>query len=276
MDDDEELPSEFTGFVINSTKDNCLVTDQSKYLKNLECFPTDATFKQFRSMRMKLVWLAKTRPDCLFEISQLSQITEDKLDSKQASIKRRLNKAVKYAVDNLVPLRIIKLQKDTLKVIDFSDSSFANNEDLSSQLGHIVFLGDSTSTLVRIHFKSYKSKRVTRSAILGEVIAFSDMFDIALSFAQELQDFLSEHVPVEILTDSKSLSDVIFKGSRTSEKRTMFDIAAARECLRDKLISDIGFVRGSRNVADGLTKVMSQALLRNVINTGETELQPEQ
>lgn len=36
------------------------------------------------------------------------------------------------------------------------------------------------------------------------------------------------------------------------------------------------FVRSSKNVAEGLTKLMTQALLRNVIGTGEIDLQPEQ
>ena len=41
----------------------------------------------------------------------------------------------------------------------------------------------------------------------------------------------------------------------------MLDIAAAREGFRGKVISDIGFMRSSKNIADGLTKSMSQAAL---------------
>lgn len=37
----------------------------------------------------------------------------------------------------------------------------------------------------------------------------------------------------------------------------MLDIAAATEGFHDKLISDISFVRNSKNVADGLTKVIN-------------------
>ncbi len=39
----------------------------------------------------------------------------------------------------------------------------------------------------------------------------------------------------------------------------MLDINAAREGYRRRDITNIGFVRSSMNIADGLTKVMNQA-----------------
>lgn len=65
-------------------------------------------------------------------------------------------------------------------------------------------------------------------------------------------------LPVQLRTDSKSLFDVIAKGSTTSKKRTMIIIAAAREGYRDKMISDIGFIRNGESIADGLTKTISK------------------
>lgn len=79
--------------------------------------------------------------------------------------------------------------------------------------------------------------------------------------AAELETVMGRKIPVQLFTDSKCLFDVIWKGSRTSEKRIMLDIAAAREGFCDKTISDIGFVRSNHNIADGLTKSMSQASL---------------
>lgn len=189
---------------------------------------------------------------------------------------RQLNRAVRYAIQNQISLKIPNLDIGTLRIIGYSDSSFANNRDLSSQLGHICFLGDDSGAVAPIYFKSYKARRVTRSAMSGEVIAFSDLFDVAITFAQEIGIMLSRKVPVQLLTDSKSLFDVVSKGSRTSEKRMMLDIAAAREAFRDKTISDIGFVRSSHNIADGLTKAMSQASIRQVIATGHLSIMPEQ
>lgn len=77
----------------------------------------------------------------------------------------------------------------------------------------------------------------------GEVIVFNDLFDISATLSAELGDIFQLHIPVQLLTDSNCLFEVISKGSRTSEKRTMLDIAAAGERFRDKVVSEIGCVR---------------------------------
>lgn len=85
-----------------------------------------------------------------------------------------------------------------------------------------------------------------------------------------------KQIPVQLFTDNKSLFDVISESSQTSKKRSMLDIATAREGFREKLISGIGFVRGNANLADRLTKAMIQAVLRNVFMSGYLEVQPKQ
>ena len=133
-----------------------------------------------------------------------------------------------------------------------------------------------TGSVVPIPFKSHKSGRDTRSAMAGEVIAFSDLFDMGAVLAAELGIMIGCTVPVQLFTDSKSLFDVISKGFRTSEKRMMLDIAAAREGFREKVISGIGFVRSSCNVADGLTRAMQQRSLQTVLMTGRLDVSQEQ
>ena len=163
-----------------------------------------------------------------------------------------------------------------MRVVGFADASFANNHDISTQLGHLCFLVDKHNNAVPVHFKSYKSRRVVRSALAGEFIVFSDMFNISKTLSAEISELLARSIPVQLLTDSKSLFDVISKGSRTSEKRTMLDIGAAREGFRDKKISNIGFIQSSSNLADGLTKAMAQAFLREVISAGYLDVRAEQ
>ena len=151
-------------------------------------------------MGMKLAWLSHTRPDCLYEISQLAQITESVFVKAKSSYIRQLNKAVKLAVDNPVALTIPKLDETSMKVVGFSDSSFANNRDLSTQLGHIVFITDASGRCAPISFKSYKARRIVRSAIAGEIIAFSDMSDVAITISNELSDIFGRTIPVHLLT----------------------------------------------------------------------------
>lgn len=253
-----------------------LTVSQNRYLRKLEELPLDADFLEFRSMRMKLGWLANTRPNVLFEIATLAQVTLEHFDSNRKECLRRLNRAVRYAVNHRIALAIPKLESKSVRVVGFSDASFANNRDLSTQLGHIVLLVDRHGNSAPLIFKSYKSRRITRSAMAGEVIAFADMSDAAVTLSKELGRVLSRRISIQLLTDSKCLFDVISKGSRTSEKRLMLDIAAAREQFRNKDVSDIGLVRSSDNLADGLTKCMHQAALRDVIRSGKLAVHPVQ
>lgn len=64
-------------------------------------------------------------------------------------------------------------------------------------------------------------------------MAFSEIFDVAATLGAELDFILGHKAPVQLLKDSKSFFDVISKGSRTSQKRLILDIAAAREGFRD-------------------------------------------
>ena len=56
----------------------------------------------------------------------------------------------------------------------------------------------------------------------------------------------------------------------------MLDIAVAQEGCMPKTVSDIGFVRSSQNIADELTKSMTQAAIHNGIATGYFNVIPEQ
>lgn len=93
----------------------------------------------------------------------------------------------------------------------------------------------------------------------GEIIYFSDLLEVAAKFVEELKTVLGRPVKLKHLTNSKSLFDVRSKRYRTSKKRMILEMFATREGFKDKSISDIAFVRRSHNIADGLTKSMSQA-----------------
>ena len=155
-----------------------------------------------------------------------------------------------------------------VSLVVFSDSSFANNEDLTSQLGYIVLLLGKNGTAHILNYSSRKKRRVTRSVLGCEVFAFADAFDSAYVLRQDLQQLLNVNIPLKMFTDSKSLFDVITKCTMTAEKRLMIDIFAINQAYDGREITNVGFVRSENNIANGFTKVMKSESLLNVMATG--------
>ena len=273
---DEIPPFTFAGFNISCSPDGFLSMDQLFYMKKLEEIDFSSSYSDFRSMRMKLAWLSNTRPDLQFEISQLAQVTSEQFETNAHAHLKRLNDAIRYAHVNVAHLKIPKLDRSTLRNVGYSDATFANNPDLTSQLGRIILLMDKTDSAIPVTFKSYKSRRVTRSVLSAEVIAFADLFDDAFALRSQMEQATNRAVPMHLMTDSKSLFDIISKGSRTSEKRIMLDIHSARQAYQAQEISNIGFVRSCDNLADGLTKGKKQKALLNLLLTGAHEVKCEQ
>ena len=95
---------------------------------------------------------------------------------------------------------------------------------------------------------------MTRSVLAAEFIAFADLFNESSTSLAQLEQALNRTLLLHLLTDSRSLIDIIGKRSRISEKRLMLDIGATRQAYKAELISYIGFVRSLHNLADIPTK----------------------
>lgn len=225
-------------------------------------------------MRMKLGWLANTRPDLLYEIATLAQVTQDKFHTSKRELLKRLNRAVRYAVGHLILLVIPKLNPKTVRTVGFSDLYFASNNDLSTQLGYILFMIDANGNSALLTFKFYKLQRIAQSAMAGEVIVFADMSDNAVKISKQLSRFMNQLIALQLLTDSKSLFNVISKGSCTSKKRLVLDIAAARRQFQISDKCNIGLMRSDDNLAHGLTKSIQQAALRTCVANGRMIINP--
>jgi hypothetical protein len=154
----------------------------------------------------------------------------------------------------------------TLKV--YTDASYANNYDGSSQLGYIIFLAEATRKCQPIVWPSHKSRCVTRSVLGSETMAFADGFDAAYSLKHDLQTILKRSVDILMYTDSLSLFDVITKSSTTAEKRLMIDFMVVREAYDRMEIAQLVFLRTNWNPADALTKLSRNTYLETILTTG--------
>ncbi|KAF1974171.1 hypothetical protein BU23DRAFT_579896 [Bimuria novae-zelandiae CBS 107.79] len=175
---------------------------------------------------------------------------------------KNLNRRLRY-----IPITLIDA-----KLMVFVDGSFANNKDLSSQLGFILMLInesiDSNNTFIIcgniIHYSLTKCKRITWSVLASEIYGMVNGFDIGIAIATTLQ-IITERlglpaVPLVICTDSYSLYECLVKLGTTKEKRLIINIMALRH---------------KDNPADAFTKASLNRALERFINSNKVTVRVE-
>ncbi|EDU44293.1 hypothetical protein PTRG_11243 [Pyrenophora tritici-repentis Pt-1C-BFP] len=159
----------------------------------------------------------------------------------------------------------------------FVDGSFANNKDLSSQLGFVLMLVnesiDANTFTIQgniIHYSSTKCKRVTRSVLASEIYGMVNGFDIGIAIATTLRIVTERlripEVPLVVCTDSYSLYECLVKLGTTKEKRLMIDIMALRQSYERREITEIRWINGDDNPADAFTKASPNRALERFID----------
>jgi hypothetical protein len=99
----------------------------------------------------------------LFRAAQSIEYSSDDIIS--------LNKRLIWQIANQTKeLRYVKLNQSSLQLIVFTNSSFANNHDLFSQIEYVICLTDSTHANI-LHWFSIKCKRITRNVLTIELFA---------------------------------------------------------------------------------------------------------
>ena len=136
------------------------------------------------------------------------------------------------------------------KLYVFIDSSFTNNQDLSSQIGFVVILGAESErntefTLTRnlIYTSSTKCKRVTRAILVLELHVIVARVDMLISLATTIDIITSRLSIPKLLTvvyiDFLSLYECIIKLRTTKEKRLMIDIIVIRQSYKRRELTEM-------------------------------------
>ena len=184
-------------------------------------------------------------------------------------------------------LRYVPVDLANAKLMVFVDGSFANNKDLSSQLGFVMMLvnesaeTDNTFTIRGnvIHYSSTKCKRVTRSVLASEIYGMVNGFDMGIAIASTLR-MITERlglaaIPLIVCTDSYSLYECLVKLGTTKEKRLMIDIMALRQSYERREITEIRWINGEDNPADAFTKASPNRALECFIDNNELTVRVE-
>jgi hypothetical protein len=182
----------------------------------------------------------------------------------------------------------VPIDLSTMKLFIFTDGSFANNKDLSSQIGFIIVLGterrtrDGDSFEVKgniVHWNSVKCKRVTRSVLASELYGMVGGLDNAIAMSTTLRRIMVSlgmpPPPVILCTDSKSLYDCIICLGTTAEKRLMIDIMSLRESYEQREISEVRWINGKDNPANACTKQAPNQALESFVSSNRLTIKIE-
>ena len=262
----------FSGIDIKTTELGFTIS-QINYIDKVSPIIKAATFDDFRTLRSKLAWIFHTRPDVACSVAKAAQVTKDTFNEKHI---KEINKTIKFLkITKNRTLTYKRLNQKELHIKAFADSSFANNLDLTTQIGYIILLCDKKSCHA-LHYVSKKCPRVVRSVLGGEVCAFAEGFDFAFVISKELETSLKRKIPLQIFTDSKSLFDVITQCKTMAEKRLMIDIKGVRQAFDSEEITNVGLVASEHNPADAMTKITKCEALLKILDDQDPSVEVKQ
>lgn len=275
---------QFNGCVLSLNANGTMSLTQNGQGKKLEMIDTSTDFKQqYVQQRARGAYIASIcQPEAAFALSTAAQHQEPTIDDAKA-----LNNVIEWQMNNQDRgIQYIPLILSSAKVYVFVDGSFANNKDLSSQIGFEIIVANETAGNEEftingniIHWSSTKSKRVTRSVLASEIyamVAGADMAHAITSSIKMITDQLAIPVlPMVICTDSYSLYECLVKLGTTKEKRLMIDIMALRQSYERREFSEVRWISGLDNPADAMTKATPNRALETFMTTNQLRVRVE-
>lgn len=222
------------------------------------------------------------QPEACFDLSTAARIQDPQ--DKDFDV---LNSRIQWQIDNQDRgLNMVPLDLATAKLMVFTDGSFANNEDMSSQIGFLMTLVNETRerdqfrvTGSIVHYTSVKCKRVTRSVLASEVYGMMTGFDIAIAASDTIRKVTKQlglpNIPVVICTDSRSLYECLIRLGSTDEKRLMIDVMALRESYVRREVQEFRWINGKDNPADAMTKATPNGRLEEFVTNNQLTVRVE-
>ena len=268
---DENNPLMFNGCILSRQPNDILLLKQKNQGEKLKLVSNTHEYVEQRARGAYLATICQ--PEASFDLSAAAQYKEPLKEDIA-----RLNKRISWQIKNVSRgLTYIPLDIDSMRLFVFVDGSFANNRDLSSQIGYVIVLaneeaGNDSFTINGniLHWSSTKCKRVTRSILASEIYAMSNGVDVTVAINTTICNIVAQlgvpSIPVVVCTDSFSLYECLVKLGSTKEKRLMIDIMALRQAYENHEISDIRWIHGADNPADAMTKSNPNCALETLIN----------
>ena len=187
-------------------------------------------------------WLAsQTRPDISFDVLNLScDINKNPVVSHLIEANRMIrkikNKESKLVFPNLGTV-------DDLKIVAFTDASYANLPDgASSAGGYVLLLVGLNNHANTLSWSPNKIKLIVKGTTAPEALSLVNGLEEAVYLRTIICNTFNIHareIPIEAIIDNKNLHSVISSTKLISEKRLGIDIATIKEMLSQGEVNKI-------------------------------------
>ena len=248
----------YLGLDLKEYKDHILL-DQTHYIDSLNTVNIKdenlSIHDKLQSAIGKLIWISgQMRPDISFDVCQLAT----NLKNATISDVKYFNKIICHLKQSNNPLKFQHLGDiSKLRFIIYADAAHGNLVNSASQEGYLIFIVGENNKCILLNWQSKRIRRVVRGSLAAETLALSDAVDNGIYLSKMLSELLSNDtycIPIEVVTDSKSLYDARHSKKNVLEKFLRIDIALLKEFIDNKSITKIHYVPSQNQIANVLTK----------------------
>jgi hypothetical protein len=162
-------------------------------------------------------------------------------------------------------INYVKLDSTKLWLMIFTNSSFANNRDLFSQIDYVICLTNSKHVNI-VHESSIKWKHVIRNVLATELYALIHDFDFDAVLKATLSAILDRFVSLIFCIDSKSLYDCLIKLDTTQKKRFMINVTNLRQSYERRKITKMKWIHEINNSINSMIKNKAFSILKTLID----------
>ena len=218
---------------------------------------SDEEVSEVRKGVGKLNWgSTQTRPDLSFDVSAMSSA----IKQKNVECIKQLNRIIKKAKKEKSQIVIPDLGNlENIKLVGYSDASFANLGDGGSQGGYIIFVVGDNKKYMPIAWQSRRIRRVVKSTLAAETLAMVDLAEACVFYRKLLLELLNlqnvkENIPIICNTDNSSLFDATHSTTQIQDKRLRIEMSILREMLNKGELKSMRWIPTDLQIADSLTK----------------------
>ena len=256
---------DYVGIQLKQQDDKTIILNQHAYIDSIdeinitnECdkqrLLDNPELKKLRRAAGQLNWAANiSRPDMGFAACEVAT----SVPKATVSSLINANKWIRHLKNNQSFIKFPSFNSlEDIKVVVYTDASYANLPGGASQGGQLVFLTDG-SNCAPILWHSRKVRRVVKNTLGAETLSLTQGAESAFLIAKIASEVIHGkkdlQLPVTCVTDNLSLYQSGHTTNNLLDDRLKIDIAIIREMVSKNEIT-LEWVPGSDQVSDVLTK----------------------